>query len=167
MAAPKYNAYVNGKFKQITAAVVGGGGSIDMIPALNGAGQFDATMLPSAPTTTALASELIAAGSLVNIWNDTGVSKVRNADNTGAASSKSADGFAPTQILSGAVGTVVLSDGIVGGLALTEGNDYYLGVAGAVIDNPPTATGECSQAVGKALTATTLAFHAGMPVELA
>lgn len=79
---PQENASVNSS---------SGAGDANKIVALNAAGQIDSTMLPEIPTFSVLASENLAAGDLINLWDDTGTLKMRTADNTSAT--KSADGY--------------------------------------------------------------------------
>lgn len=131
-----------------------GAGDAGKIVALNSAGLIDTTMLPDSPDTTITASETIAAGGLVNIWNSSGV-KVRNADNT--STSKQAHGFCVAGVTSGNPGTIHIGPGINTGVSgLTVGAEYYLDTVGAVTATAPTSGGTVVQSVGVAKSATEL-----------
>jgi hypothetical protein len=72
------------------------------IPALDGGGKFDSTMMPAglgSDSKAVLASEAIAAGSLVDVYNNAGTLNVRKADAT--ASGKEANGFCNAAIAQG------------------------------------------------------------------
>jgi hypothetical protein len=117
----------------------------------------------SGSTSSAIpASETIAAGALVNLWSDSGVLKMRNADATGTT--KSADGFVKAGVASGSTG-VFFTDGQTNDelSGLTPGATYYLavGAGGHVTATPPAVTGEGLQTVGKALSATSLLYQGG------
>lgn len=144
------------------AAVESSAGSGDegKIVALNSSGLIDDTMLPSTGAITATASEAIAAGALINIWNSSGTVKVRNADNT--SSSKRAHGYAPGAISSGSSGSVVVGEGLITGLtSLTAGSQYFLDTAGGVTTTAPSSTGDIVQSVGVAFSTTELQFIPG------
>lgn len=106
------------------------------------------------------ASEGLTAGSLVNIWNDSGTPKARLAD---ASTQRQADGFVLEDVDSGDPATVYSQglnnqvSGLVGGVT------QWLSatVPGGVRDTPPTGSGELVQRVGKAFSATVLGFHKG------
>lgn len=161
MAAKKFLSLVGGVPTQVAAVESSSGsGSEGNIVALNSSGQIDPTMLASTGAQTFTASEAIAAGALISIWNSTGVLKIRNADNTSSA--KQADGFAPAAITSGATGTAVIGEGYITGLSgLTIGTRYFLGAAGAVTATAPTTTGGIVQSVGIADTTASLEFLPG------
>ena len=81
-----------------------GSGSAGAIPALNAAGLIDETMLPEALATTILASEAIAAGAMVNVWDNSGTLNVRNANATDTT--KPCNGWAPSAIGSSSTGQI-------------------------------------------------------------
>lgn len=106
------------------------------------------------------ASENLAAGDLVNIWNDSGTPKARLAD---ASSEKQADGFVLADVDLGDPATVFsqgVNDQVSG---LTGGVSQWLSstVPGGVQDTPPTGSGQLVQRVGKAFSATVLNFQKG------
>ena len=146
-----------------------GAADADKIPSLDSAGKLSSTMMPAgigADSQDMIASEALAAGDLVNIWNDSGTLKARKADATTAG--KEADGFVTAAVSSGATATVILDGTISGKTGLTIGSTYFLATtAGGVTATPPSAAGNIVQRVGKATSATTLAFEQGEPVTLA
>lgn len=140
-----------------------GAGDTGKIVALDTAGKIDSTMMPvgvGADTHTFVASETIASGDLVNIWNDSGTPKVRKADASGGAS-KAADGFVLVGVSSAATATVYFDGTITGLTGLTGGTNYFLSGAAAgtpTATAPSTSTWNC-QFVGKALSSTELSFQ--------
>lgn len=112
-------------------------------------------------TTAITASEDLAAGDFVNVWNDAGTAKVRKAD--GSVDEVYADGYVAAATTSGNSATVYL-DGINDQLSgLTPGTRMFLSdtTPGGLTDTPPTTSGSVVQYVGKALSATELAFEPG------
>lgn len=133
---------------------------------LNGSGQIDETMLPTgaAPDLAVLvASEVLSAGNLVNIWNDASVAKMRKAD---AASNKPAHGFVRAAVASAASGTCYFEGRISGLIGVTPGENY-LGNAGVVTATPPTASGACLQRVGLGVSTTEVNFEPDTAILLA
>lgn len=115
-----------------------------------------------------LASETITGPALVNLHNDSGTIKARNAD--ASDNTRPVDGFlivtAPT---AGASAHVFTADGnIISNLSgLTVGDTLYLSeTAGAVTATAPVGAGKIVQQIGKALTATTALFRPLEPMEL-
>lgn len=169
LSAPqKFLIANNGIPTQNAPAAVGGAANAYNIPALNASGQLDITMLPSgigSDTAVITASEAIAAGSLVNVWSNTGTTPAsvaaRNADNS--TPTKAAVGYVLTAVASGAQATVYFS-GVASGLSgLMPGQQYYLGSVGALIPATalPTAAGTLTQSVGVAISATQLQIVLG------
>lgn len=154
---------VSGSLKEVEANTSSAGsGDAGKIVALGSDGKIDDTFLHDATSEMATASEDIAAGALINIFNSSGL-KVRNADNT--SSSKEAIGFAPAAIASAASGRVIYGPGLITGLsALTIGAQYFLSTVGAITVTAPTASGAIVQKVGRATSTTELAFIPGEPV---
>jgi len=168
MATQTFLSIVSGVKKLITAAQLGGTSYAGQIPALNATtGLLDISMMPSGigpNTENIVASEAIAAGSLVNVYSNAGVVSVRNADNTNI--SKVANGFVLAAVASSATATVYFS-GIISGLSgLTPGTQYFLGTVGGLIvaGSLPSSAGTIIQSVGVAFSATVLVFQPGDPV---
>lgn len=114
-----------------------------------------------APAIVLDAAEDLAAGDLVNIFNDSGTAKVRLAD---ASAEKQADGFVTEAVTNGDPATVHSSgqnDQLSG---LTGGVEQYLSasVPGGVTATAPTGSGNLVQRVGKAISATELDFKKGV-----
>jgi hypothetical protein len=110
-----------------------------------------------ANTKTALASEAISAGNLVNLYNNAGTLNARKADNTTAGKEANAVALAP--VSSAAMGTFYLPGVTITGLSsMTAGAIGWLGTAGAVTFTAPTTSGNVSQRVGFAEDATNFYF---------
>jgi hypothetical protein len=139
------------------------------IPALDSAGKLDSTMMPTgvgADTVSLPASENLTSGNAVNIWDDSGTAKVRKADATTAG--KEAHGFVLGNVTSPANATVYLEGQLTGLAALTPGARQYLGTTpGALVETPPSGSGNVVQPVGVACNATTVNWEPQEPVTLA
>lgn len=168
MAAQK-TLQVNANGQKVEVAAVessAGAGDEGKIVALNAAGQIDTTMIDSAlltETKVSPASEDLAAGDLVDIWNDTGTLKVRKADASAASAGKKADGFVKAAVTAPANATVYF-DGEVSGLTgLTPGAEYFLSdsTPGGITATPVTTAGNLLQSVGVAKSVNTLSFEPG------
>lgn len=195
MAAPRFVALLAGRLKQIVTIAASAGaadaekvpstnasGVLDpsllnaaatganKIPILNASGQLDPSTMPTgigADTKTIVASETMAAGDLVNVWNDAGTAKVRKADAT--AEGKEANGFVLAAVASAANATVYFEGRLTGLTGLTAGARQYVSAAtpGAVTAAPPAAAGNVVQFVGVAVSATELDFEPSDAVTLA
>lgn len=175
MAAKKYlSLSTAGDTIEIQGTIVSGGASSDgALVALNSAGQLDLTVLPPGVgigSVAVLASEALAAGALVNIWSNASVPNARNAD-ASAGVGKQAHGVVIASVASGATATVYLDNGtIISGFAgLVPGTTYFLSgtTPGANTATRPTTAAYISQAIGVALSSTTLKFDPKMPIVLA
>ena len=129
----------------------------------------DSSVLPTgvgAETKIAPASEALNAGDWVNFWLDGATLKVRKADAT--TQGKEADGFVLAAVESSANATVYVA-GINNQLSgLTAGSLYYLSTtAGNETATAPSASGNVNQALGRAISATEIAFQPSTPVTLA
>lgn len=114
------------------------------------------------------ATEAIAAGAPVNLYDDAGTPSMRNADASSPA--KQANGFVKSAIASGASGKVY-AGGFVGGLdGLSSGSRYYLAASAgqftAVPLDPddPANAGRIHQFVGTAVSEDTLLFRPADPI---
>lgn len=162
MAGQVFQALVAGVKKWVTSIQTSAGaGDAGKIPALNSAGQLDITMFPSglANTIIAPASEDLAAGDLVNLWDNAGTISLRKAD--ASTASKRAHGMTLAAFLTGASATAY-KDGAVTGLSgLTKGSEYYLsttpgGLALVAAVAGYTTSGNIIQHIGVAESATKL-----------
>lgn len=111
----------------------------------------------------AVASETIAYGNAVNVFNNAGVLTVRNANATD--NTKPTHGFCTTTggIAAAAFGECILQCGIVLNLAgLVLGTRYFLSTTNGLITSvAPVALGNVEQALGIALDSTALFFNFG------
>jgi hypothetical protein len=104
--------------------------------------------------TYAKASEAIAAGALVNFWNNSGTLGVRNANATLAG--KPCHAFATTAVASGSYGEFIQQGTcfLIG--SLTVGATYYLSNTNGLATNAP---GVILQRIGYAIGPSTLVFR--------
>lgn len=168
MAAPKFLRNVIGKYKEVVAAVVA---AADSIVATDATGRLDPSFMPvgvGPEIITATATESIASGAWVNIYNNAGVISVRNADAT--TNGKPAHGFVLAAYVSTNVATVYgpsqTNTGLTG---LTLGGEYYLSTTPgvAVITTPPNSTGNIVQRLGIATKTTEMVFDPQPTIEIA
>lgn len=136
---------------------------------LDGTGKLDVTVMPTgigADTASITASEALAAGDLVNIWNNSGTANVRKAD--GSTAGKEAHGFVLSAVLSAAAATVYFEGTNTQCTGLTPGVQYLSGATpGKPASAAPSGTGKIVQVVGFAISATALNFQAELPITLA
>jgi hypothetical protein len=133
-------------------------------------GTLDSSILPAgigADTASIVASENLAAGDVVNIWNDGGTPKVRKADAT--AEGKEAHGFVLAGVASAASATVYFEGKLTGLSGLTPGARHYISAAtpGAITSTAPSATGNVVQFVGTAYSSSAINFEAAEPITVA
>lgn len=146
-----------------------GTGDADKIVKLNAQGKINDNMLPSGvgeDTFQAEASESLAAGDFINLFDDAGVLKMRKAD---ASNNRRAHGFVRLSVNMGesgaAYGAGYINDQLTG---LTQATTYYLGetAGGVATSGPASAANVIHQEVGFAFSATELYFVPKDPVEL-
>lgn len=145
-----------------------GAGDANRIPALDASGRLDSSFMPTgigADTASLPSSENLAAGDLVNIWNDAGTAKVRKADATTAG--KEAHGFVLSAVTSPANATVYFEGTNAQVTGLTAGPLFLGTTAGACVSTAPSGSGNVVQRVGLATAAASMNFEAGMPIVLA
>lgn len=146
-----------------------GAGDAGKIPALDGGGKLDNSFLPTgigADTATVTASEALAAGNLVNVYNNAGTANVRKAD--GTTSGKEAHGFVLAAVSSSASATVYFEGTNNQVTGLTPGPQFLSGTtAGLCSATAATGTGKTSQVVGFATSATSMNFQYALPITLA
>ena len=162
MALQRFLALVSGKITEfLPIAVSAGATSAGAIMATNASGVLDVTFLPSGigPDTYSLpATEAIASGALVNIYSNSGVFSVRNAD--GSTTGKQADGFVLAAVASGASGTVYLAGINTAVTGLTPGLQFLSDTTlGAATATGATTAGHTYQQVGSATAAGALQFN--------
>ena len=169
MAGDKF-LYNNGGTitEKVSNQTSAGAGDAGKIPALDAAGRLDNSMMPvgiGADTAVITASEALAAGDLVNVWNSTGA-KVRKAD--AATAGKEAHGFVLAAVSSSAAATVYFEGTDTQVTGLTPGVQYLsAATAGLATGTAPSGTGQVVQRVGVATSATALNFENNTPIVLA
>ena len=168
MAAKKFLRLVNGVLTEIfgVQTSAGAGNAGDLV-SLNDTGRIDNSMMPvgiGADTATITASETLAAGDWVNVWNSSGA-KVRKADATTAG--KEAHGFVLAAVTSGNPATVYFEGTNTQVTGQTPGPVYLQTTAGAGGATIPSASGNVVQQIGVAVSATAVNFERGTPVTLA
>jgi hypothetical protein len=154
---------VAGRVTEVEAKTTSAGaGDAGKIPALDGTGRLDPSMMPvgvAADVTVVPASEALSAGDYVNLWNDAGTMKARKADATSAG--KEADGFVIAAVANGANASVYHEGGNTALSSLTLGARYYLATTpGAGTTTPPDGAGNVLQYLGRAVSTTKLVFEA-------
>ena len=167
MAAKKFLRLVNGVLTEIfgVQTSAGAGNAGDLV-SLDDTGRIDNSMMPvgiGADTATITASETLAAGDWVNVWNSSGA-KVRKADATTAG--KEAHGFVLAAVTSGNPATVYFEGTNTQVTGQTPGPVYLQTTAGAGGATIPSASGNVVQQIGVAVSATAVNFERGTPVTL-
>ena len=168
MAAKKFLRLVNGVLTEIfgVQASAGAGNAGDLV-SLDDSGRIDNSMMPvgiGADTSTISASETLAAGDWVNVWNNSGA-KVRKADATTAG--KEAHGFVLAAVTSGNPATVYFEGTNTQVSGQTPGPVFLQTTAGVGGPTVPSASGNVVQQIGVAVSATAVNFERGAPVVLA
>lgn len=165
MAAKKYlrSDPTTGVPTEQAATVVSlGAGSDGALVALDATGKLDPSTMPSgivAPTALIVASEALAAGDLVNVWNNSGTANVRKAD--ASTTGKQADGFVLAAVSNGGTATVFFpGDENTAVTGLTPGRQFLSDTTpGKSTVTVPTTAGHLVQPVGTAASATVLIFE--------
>ena len=168
MAAKKFLRLVNGVLTEILGVQTSAGaGNAGDLVSLDDTGRINNSMMPvgiGADTSTITASETLAAGDWVNVWNNSGA-KVRKADATTAG--KEAHGFVMSAVTSGNPATVYFEGTNTQVTGQTPGPVYLQTTAGAGGTTIPSASGNVVQQIGVAVSATAVNFERGTPVVLA
>lgn len=170
MAGKSFLRLVAGTMREIFGIQVStGAANAGDIPALDETGRLSQTMMPvgiGADTKVLPASESIPAGGYVNIWNDSGTAKVRQADAT--TDGKRANGFILAAVVADANATVYFEGTNNQVTGMTPGSEVFLSTAaGTAQSAAPTGSGNIVQKLGIAVSATEVNFEAGQPVVLA
>lgn len=160
--ANKYLAESLGRTIEVEAIDTSAGAAdAGKLAALDASGKWPLNMMPTgvAPDVQpVVASEALAAGDVVNIYDNAGTANVRKADAT--TEGKEAHGFVVEAFASGATADVYKdgSNDQVTGLSI--GNQYLDTTPGQVTGVAPQAAGNVVQQVGVSTSATTLSFEA-------
>ena len=168
--------FANKLFKLFEALVTSTGApDAGRIVATDAGGKIDPTLMPAgigAVVKSAVASEALASGNIVNLYSNAGTINARKADAT--AYGKRAIGYVTAGVASAASASVYTNPGIITGLSgLTPGADYFLDSAtpGGISLTPPDPNlpanaGKIIQFVGTALSATELDFAPDVAVTI-
>lgn len=146
-----------------------GAGDAGKIPAVDSTGKLDASFMPTgiaADTALVQASENLAAGDLVNIWDSSGSFRVRKAD--ASVAGKEAHGFVLVAVTSGNNATIYFEGSNTQVSGLTAGVKFLSAATpGLVVATAPSGSGNVVQRVGFATSATVLNFQSEEPIVLA
>lgn len=138
-------------------------------PLLDSTGRLDASTMPVGitPETGSLtASESLADGDFVNIWNDAGTPKVRKAD--GSTTGKEAHGFVLAATAASGTALVYFEGANTHLTGLTAGPRFLSAtVPGGTQATAPTGSGQIIQQLGIAYSSTNLTFEPQPVVALA
>lgn len=167
MAAPRYLNVINGVITQVPASETS---AAEVIVSTGPGGTIDPTFMPAGvgvETITATASEAIAAGAFVNIWNNAGTVNVRNA--SASAAGKEAHGYCIAAFASSATATIYLTgrNTAAAGAPATAGDVYLSTTAGQCTLTAPTGAGNVAQQLGVAYGASLVQFNPGPAITLA
>jgi hypothetical protein len=159
--ADKYIRNNAGVLTEKEATVVSAGaGDAGEIVALDSTGRIDLTVLPvgiGPDVYEIAASENLAAGDFVNVWNDGGTAKARKADAT--TDGKQAHGYVLDSVTSGADATVYFEGSNTQVSGATPGPVFLATSAGGFTATAPSASGNVVQRLGVAVSATVINFE--------
>lgn len=154
--------------EKTATATSSGAADAGKIVALNASGDLDSSMLPpgiGADTATVAATENLAAGDFVNIYNSSGA-KCRKADASTAG--KHAHGFVLAAVTSGQNATIYF-EGTNNQVTGATAGDVYLSasVPGGFTATAPSGSGNVVQRLGIAVSATEINAECGQHYVLA
>lgn len=168
MAAQFFLRLVNGAINVIAGKQVSAGaGDAGAIVALDDTGRIDNSMMPvgiGADTKAIIASEALAAGDWVNVWNNASAFNARKADAT--TPGKRTHGFVLAAVANGASATVHFEGTNTQVTGQTPGDVYLQTTAGAGGATIPSGAGQVVQKIGVAVSATEVNFEPSDPINL-
>lgn len=161
---------INNRITEVEANVTSQGATdAGKLVALDASGKLDMSLLPTgigADVAVIEASENLAAGDFVNIYDDSGTAKVRKADASDPG--KQAHGFVLSAVSASANATVYFEGANTQLSALTPGTTYALdhNTPGDVVAlaSATTTPGHILQVVGVAVSATTINVELAKPI---
>jgi hypothetical protein len=169
MAAKKFLRLIAGRITEVLGVQSSAGAAnAGDIPALDDTGRLSQSMMPVGvvPETAQItASEALADGDFVNVWNDNGVAKVRKSDATVAG--KECDGFVLAAFSSGVDATVFFEGTNTHVSGQTPGSVFLQTTAGQGGATVPSTSGNVVQRLGTAVSTTAVNFERGTSVTLA
>lgn len=115
-------------------------------------------------TRAVVASEDLAAGDLVNVWDDAGVPKLRLA--SALVKGKDANGWVSVGYSSGMTATLNFGGTNTAASGLVAGPLWLSTVPGKVQEIAPSGPGQVVQKVGFAFSSTEFMFQAQIPITL-
>ena len=145
-----------------------GAGDSGKLTALDSSGKLDTSFMPvgiAADTASIATSETLAAGDLVNIWNNSSTANVRKADATTAG--KEAHGFVLAAFTHPTTAIVYFEGSNTAKTGLTPGKQFLSTTAGGSTVTAPSGSGNVVQVVGFATSATVLNMQSMTPLVLA
>lgn len=141
------------------------------LPELDSTGRLDSSMLPvgiGADTKVLPATENLAAGDFVNIYDAAGTASVRKADASAASAGKRAHGYVLAAVTSGQNATVYFEAANGQRTGLTAGLTYVLSnvAPGGVLPlaSAPATAGHILQPLGVATSATEINVEIAAPI---
>lgn len=165
MAAPKYIKNASGVLTEQAAAVTS---AVDSIVATGASGLLDITLMPTGvgpDIVSAVASEALSAGNLVNLYSNAGTVNVRKAD--ASSPSKEANGYVIASVSNAGTASVYLSGLNTAVTGRTVGKQFLSATPGSSTTTAPSTSGQIVQQVGFCDTATSLQFTPQLAVTLA
>ena len=146
-----------------------GAGSSGKVPVADATGRIDQSYMPVGvvpETGSIVASEALADGDFVNVWNNAGVFNVRKAD--GSVAGKEAHGFVLAAVALSGTATVYFEGANTHLTGLTAGPRFLsVTTPGGSQAAAPSGSGQVSQILGTAYSATSLTFEPQPSITLA
>ena len=164
MPASKYLFLNNGRTAEALSTQTSmGNADAGRIVALDETGRLDTSLFPTgigADAPYVEAFENLNAGDFVNIFNDSGMAKVRKAD--ASMTGREAMGFVDKSATSGNTVQVYLEGSNHALTGLLPGTRYYLSatVPGTVTATPVSGSGRIHQYIGTAHSSSSISFEA-------
>jgi hypothetical protein len=159
--ADKYIRNNSGTLTEKEATVVSAGaGDAGEIVALDNTGRLDQSVMPvgiGPDVSQITASEALAAGDFVNVYNNSGTANVRKADATTAG--KQAHGYVLVSVDNGDPATVYFEGSNTQVSGATPGPVFLATSAGGFASTAPSASGNVVQRLGVAVSATEINFE--------
>jgi hypothetical protein len=169
MSTNKFLTIIGGARKLVSAIFQSAGATdANKIISTNSAGKLDVSFLPSGvaiQTEAIVASEALAAGDFVNVFDDTGTRKVRKAD---ASNGRLANGYVLDAVAADQIATMYKtgSNSALSGLAPGQIRYLSAATAGRSTSTAPSASGQIIQCLGYAESATSVLFEFDEPTTI-
>jgi hypothetical protein len=168
MAGDALRIASDGELEEFLGGSTGGIGDANKLVKFDSNGQLTLAAMPTgvgAQTHTGTASEALAAGDYVEVFDNAGTKSIRKAS-AASGSARPADGFVIAGVVSAATATVYNSglNGAVTGIAAADiGKPVFLSstTPGGFTFVPPSAVGQVLQRLGIATAAGQIATNLG------